>query len=92
MINTTPSIRWDTINAPCAATPADLYRGHLADGSSVQAHSADRFYAAHGIVMVAHYSPGRRIVWTATRYGADIISGYRHDATLNAALGLIVGA
>lgn len=93
MIETLPSVRWDVVQAPAIAIKADLYQGHLPDGSSVQAHSADRYYAVYGIVMVATYSVvADRHVWTATRHGMPIITGYRHDATLAAAVGLITGA
>lgn len=91
---TVPSIRWDDLQAPTYATPARHYAGHLPDGSSVQAHSADPDYRLYGIVMVCHESargkPYR--LWTATRYGRPLISGPCYCAVLAAARGLAVGA
>lgn len=89
---TVPSIPWDVLQAPSVAVQADLYQGHLPDGSSVQAHSADADFARYGLVMVAHSRADGRILWTATRYGKPIISGRCYCAVLAAGRGLIVGA
>ena len=90
--DTVPSIRWDELQAPTKDTPAQHYAGHLPDGSSVQAHSADADFALYGIVMVAHSNAAGRILWTATRYGKPIISGTWYRSVLIAARGLCVGA
>ena len=91
-VQTVPSIRWDTLQAPAIARPLDTYQGHLPDGSSVQRHSADADFARYGLVMVAHGRADGRILWTATRYGRPIISGRYYCAVLAAGRGLIVGA
>lgn len=89
---TVPSIRWDVLQAPALQQPASLYTGHLADGSSVQAHSVDADYAIYGLVMVAHVNVAGRVLWTATQHGRPIISGGCYCAVLAAGRGLIVGA
>ncbi len=89
---TVPSIRWDDLQAPTYATPARHYAGHLPDGSSVQAHSADADFATLGLVMVCHESGNGRRLWTATRYGRPLISGRCYCAVLAAARGLLTGA
>lgn len=91
-VQTVPSIRWDTLQAPALAQPSSHYAGHLPDGSSVQAHSADADFARYGLVMVAHSCADGRILWNATRYGRPIISGRCYCGVLAAGRGLIVGA
>ena len=72
---------------------AAIYTGHgEGHAASIQKHSCDRAFAVFAIVMVAHGNEGKRLIWTATRHGKPIISGYRHDAVLNAAIGLLTGA
>ena len=89
---TVPSIRWNDLQAPCVSK-ADIYAGHLPDGSSVQIHSADADFALYGLVMVAHYAPSTgRMIWTATQYGRSIVSGHHYAGVLAAGRALIVGA
>lgn len=85
---------WGTFNpeyferfagVPCRATG-----GHL-PGSGVQAHSADPYYARHGLVMICHEANGRRL-WEALAHGHHVITGARHDAVRAAAVGLLTGA
>lgn len=85
-----PSIRWDVLQAPCAATPAARYEGHL-PGSGVQRHSADDAYARHGIVMECHEAQGRRL-WLAKKGERVIASHPKHDTARFAALALLTGA
>ena len=89
-INTVPSIRWDELQAPCAATSTDRYQGHL-PGSGVQKHSADDAYAKHGIVLEAHEAKGRRL-WLAKKGERVIAAHPRHDAARFIALALCTGA
>lgn len=91
-VQTIASIPWDTLQAPAIASPSSHYAGHLPDGSSVQAHSADADFARYGLVMVAHDNGSGRLIWTATRYGRPIISGRCYCGVLAAGRGLIVGA
>lgn len=91
-VQTVPSIRWDDLQAPALAVAPEHYAGHLPDGSSVQAHSADADFARYGLVMVAHGNAAGRLLWTATRYGRPVISGRCYCSVLAAARGLIVGA
>lgn len=91
-VEVVPSILWDTLQAPALAVHSSTYQGHLPDGSSVQAHSADTDFALYGLVMVANYGENGRLLWTATRYGKPIISGPSYRAVLAAGRGLIIGA
>lgn len=91
-VQTVPSIPWDVLQAPALVEPSSHYAGHLPDGSSVQAHSADADFARYGLVMVAHDNAAGCILWTATRYGRPIISGRCYCGVLAAGRGLIIGA
>ena len=94
MINTIPSIPWARVqlNAP-KPEAKEHYAGHLNDGSSVQAHSADRFYARHGIVMRAIESAGgKRRLWQALKGGKVIACHPNHNNARFAAWALVTGA
>lgn len=85
---------WGEFNPECferfAGVPFRATGGHL-PGSGVQAHSADPWYARHGLVLICHESCGRR-VWEALAHGKHIISGAKHNAVRAAAVGLLTGA
>ena len=94
-VDTGPSIRWDVLNAPCAAVPTQRYEGHLPDGSSVQRHSADDAYAKHGIVMEAHEAVGicgPRRLWLAKKGERTLAAHPRHDSARFMAIAIITGA
>jgi len=93
-VDTVPSIRWDKLQAPCAAVPTQHYEGHL-PGSGVQKHSADDAYAKHGIVMMCHESVGicgPRRLWEARQGNRSITFHPRHDTARFMALAILVGA
>ena len=94
-IQTVPAIRWDDLEtarlAHAVARPDDRYAGHLPDGSSVQAHSADFAYAKHGLVMVLHECRGRRL-WHAMQGNLVIAAHPKHDGARFMALALLTGA
>ena len=46
-----------------------IYMGHLPNGNPVQTHSADRYYAAYGLVMIAIENRERKRLWQATQNG-----------------------
>jgi hypothetical protein len=88
--NVVPSIRWDVLQAPCAATPTARYEGHLPN-SGVQRHSADDAYAKHGIVMECHEAKGRRL-WLAKKGERTLAAHPKHDAARFMALAILTGA
>lgn len=89
-VDCAPSIRWDVLQAPCAAVPTERYAGHL-PGSAVQRHSADDAYAQFGIVMEYHESNGRGL-WLA-KQGERVVAAHpRHNAARFMALALLTGA
>ncbi len=90
-INTIPSIRWDVLQAPTLAKPAERYQGHL-PGSGVQRHSADDAYARHGIIMEAHESGTGHRLWLAKQGNRVLAAHPRHDAARFMALALVTGA
>ena len=93
-INTIPSIRWDVLQAPTLAKPAEHYQGHL-PGSGVQRHSADDAYAKHGIIMEAREVTGicgTRRLWLAKQGNRVLAAHPRHDAARFMALALVTGA
>lgn len=78
-INTVPSIRWETLQAPCAATPTDRYQGHL-PGSGVQKHSADPLFAKHGVhLRCIEGANGRRIWQAIDKHGVIIAAHPTHN-------------
>ncbi len=90
-INTITSIRWDVLQAPTLAKPAEHYQGHL-PGSGVQRHSADDAYAKHGIIMEAHESGTGCRLWLAKQGNRVLAAHPRHDAARFMALALVTGA
>jgi len=75
-INTVPSIRWETLQAPCAATPTDRYQGHLPDGSSVQVHSTDPLYRQHGAHLRCIEGANGRRIWQAIDKSGQVIAAH----------------
>jgi hypothetical protein len=79
-VATVPSIRYDDMEAARLAhdTPTERYQGHLADGSSVQAHSAGPLYAQHRVVIHAVEGANGRRLWVAKQGERVLCSHPRH--------------
>lgn len=69
-----------------------IYTGHLPNGNPVQAHSADRFYAAYGLVMIAIGNAEGKHIWQATQNGRVIFTHPDHNKARDAAVMLLTGA
>lgn len=69
-----------------------IYMGHLPNGNPVQAHSADRFYASYGLVMIAVENREGKRLWQATQNGRVIFSHPEHNKARDAAVMLLTGA
>ena len=69
-----------------------IYMGHLPNGNPVQAHSADRFYAVYGLVMIAVENAAGNRLWQATQHGKVIFSHPDHNKARDAAVMLLIGA
>ena len=89
-IQTAPSIRWDTLQAPTKASATQLYQGHLPD-SGVQIHSSDEAYH-HGIVMECVESCKGRRLWLAKQGDRILAAHPKHNAARFMALALVTGA
>lgn len=66
--------------------------GHLPNGNSVQAHSADRFYAVYGLVMIAVENAAGNRLWQATQHGKVIYTHPNHNKARDTAVMLLTGA
>lgn len=66
--------------------------GHLPNGNPVQAHSADRYYAVHGLVMIAVENAAGNRLWQATQHGKVIYTHPNHNKARDAAVMLLTGA
>lgn len=90
-INTVPSIPWDELQAPCAATPTDRYQGHGKSGG-IQLHSMDLGFSRYGLVLRCIEGANGRKLWQATKGDRVIFSHPKHDAALAGAVMVLTGA
>lgn len=68
------------------------YLGHLPNGNPVQTHSADRYYAVYGLVMIAVENAAGHRIWQATQNGRVIFSHPEHNKARDGAVMLLTGA
>lgn len=66
--------------------------GHLPNVNPVQAHSADRFYAVYGLVMIAVENAAGNRLWQATQHGKVIYTHPNHNKARDTAVMLLTGA
>lgn len=93
MIDTIPSVRWDVLQAPALAKPADRYQGHLPDGSSVQKHSTDALYREHGIHLRCIEGANGRRLWQAVDTAGRVVAAHpKHSGAYFIAMALHTGA
>lgn len=93
MIDTIPSVRWDVLQAPALAKPADRYQGHLPHANPVQAHSADPLYRQHGVHLRCIESGTGRRIWQAIDKSGSIIAAHpKHNGCALIAHAALVGA
>ena len=69
-----------------------IYMGHLPNGNPVQTHSADRYYAAYGLVMIAIENREGKRLWQATQNGRVVFSHPEHNKARDGAVMLLTGA
>jgi hypothetical protein len=91
-VQTVPSIPWDFLQAPALATPTERYQGYL-PGSGVRAHSADSFYAVHGVHLRCIESASGRRLWQAIDKSGKVIAAHpKHSGCSFIATAILTGA
>lgn len=90
-INTVPSIRWDHLQAPTKATPAERYQGHGKSGG-IQLHSMDLGFSRYGLVLRCIQGASGRRIWQALKGEHIVFSHPKHDAALAGAVMILTGA
>jgi hypothetical protein len=69
------------------------YEGHLPNGNPVQAHSANRLYAEHGVTLrYIESADGTRCMWEACKNGKVIAANPSHSGCEILAWAAVAGA